>query len=300
MKVEFALKEFQRERYLKIYGKEFFEFLKLPPQSIRVNTLKISVEEFKKKMERRGWKFKAIEWYEEGFYVEARENISKTIEHQIGYFFVQNVSSMIPPLVLEPKKDEIILDLCAAPGAKTTQIAQLMENSGLIIANDVKIKRLRALRGNLQRLGVINTVITLMDGGKFWKTGLKFKKILLDVPCSGSGSLNPRIFQQIGKYTMNYLTRIQKRLLISAFKCLEEDGILVYSTCSLEPEENEEIVDFAVKKLGLSVEEIKIKGLECMEGLKSWNGKVFSEEVRKAIRVIPRDKEGFFVCKLRK
>ncbi len=221
--MEFLLKDFQIERYRKIYGKEFFEFLKILPQSIRINTIKISVKDFKKKAEERSWKLKGLEWYDEGFYVEASENISKTIEHQIGYFFIQNVSSMLPPLILEPKKDEIILDLCAAPGAKSTQIAQLMENTGVIIANDVKVKRIRALKGNLQRMGVVNTIITMMDGSKFWKTGLKFEKILLDVPCSGSGSLNPRIFQQIGKYTLNYLTKIQKRLLISASKCLEKD-----------------------------------------------------------------------------
>lgn len=298
--MEFLLKNFQEERYKKIYGNEFLEFLKMPPQSIRVNTIKISVKDFKKKVEEKNWKLKPLEYYEEGFYVEANENISKTIEHQIGYFFIQNASSMVPPLVLEPKKDDIILDLCAAPGAKTTQIAQIMENRGAIIANDIKIKRIRALKGNLQRMGVLNTIITMMDGEKFWKTGLKFEKILLDVPCSGSGSLNPRIFQQIGKYTLNYLTKIQKRLLISASRCLEEDGILVYSTCSLEPEENEEIIDFAVRKLGLETEEIKIKGLEYLEGLGSWNGKIFSEEVKRAIRIIPREKEGFFICKLRK
>lgn len=298
--MEFLLKEFQEERYKKIYGNEFFEFLKILPQSIRVNTLKISVKDFKKKVEEKGWELKPLEFYEEGFYVETNDNISKAIEHQIGYFFIQNASSMIPPLVLDPKNDEIILDLCAAPGAKTTQIAQIMGNNGAIVANDIKIKRIRALKGNLQRIGVANTIITIMDGGNFWKTGLKFGKILLDVPCSGSGSLNPRIFQQIGKYTLSYLTKIQKKLLISASKCLEKDGILVYSTCSLEPEENEEIIDFAVRKLGLRIEEIKIKGIEYLEGLGSWNGKIFSEEVKKAIRIVPREKEGFFICKLRK
>ncbi|MEM7819100.1 MAG: RsmB/NOP family class I SAM-dependent RNA methyltransferase [Candidatus Aenigmatarchaeota archaeon] len=298
--MEFLPKEFQKERYRKIYGEDFFEFLKILPQSIRVNTIKISVKDFKRKVEEKGWKLKGFDWYDEGFYVEANENISKTIEHQIGYFFIQNASSMVPPLVLDPKKDEIILDLCAAPGAKTTQLAQIMENTGVIIANDVKVKRIRALKGNLQRMGVVNTVITIMDGGKFWKTGLKFEKILLDVPCSGSGSLNPRVFQQIGKYTLNYLKKIQKRLLISASKCLKKDGILVYSTCSLEPEENEEIIDFAIKKLGLETEEIKIKGLEYIEGLRSWNGNVFSEGVKRAIRIIPKEKEGFFICKLRK
>ncbi len=297
--MEFKLREEQEERYKKIYGEEFFSFLKIPPQTIRVNTLKISVKDFLKRMEKR-WELKKLEFYEHGFLVNTKEVISKSVEHQIGYFFIQNASSMIPPLILDPKKDEIILDLCAAPGAKTSQIAQLMENTGAIIANDVKVKRIRALKGNLQRMGVVNCIVTMMDGTRFWKTGLKFSKILLDVPCSGSGSLNPRVFQQIGKYTLSYLTRIQRKLLISASKCLENDGVIVYSTCSLEPEENEEVIDFAVKKLGLSVEEIKIKGVEFMNGIRSWNGKIFSEEVEKAIRIIPKEKEGFFICKLRK
>jgi len=291
---------FPAERYKKIL-KENFEkvFPPKPPSiwNIRVNTLKISVEELKEKLEKKNCEIEEIPWVKEGFWVRNCD-LSKSIEHILGYFFIQNASSMIPPLVLNPEKNDTILDLCAAPGAKTTQMAAMMKNQGLIIANDVHLKRLKALRGNLQRCGVTNTITTLMNGKSFWKTGLKFKKILLDVPCSGSGTLNPRVFKQLSFGALKMLSSIQKKLLISASKCLEKGGTIVYSTCSLEPEENEEVIDFAIKKLGLKTKKIEIEA-PFVHAFSKWEEKEFDDSVTKAIRIIPSEKtEGFFVCKL--
>ncbi|MGC8812063.1 MAG: NOL1/NOP2/sun family putative RNA methylase [Candidatus Aenigmatarchaeota archaeon] len=290
------------ERYEKIYKnfKETFNQPFLPTWHVRVNTLKISVEEMVKIFEEKGYKYERIPWVKEGFWVKTKENLAKTLEHVLGYFFIQNASSMIPPLVLEPKKEELILDLCASPGAKTTQIAAMMENKGIIIANDITYKRLKALRGNLQRCGVLNTVITKHFGERFWKLGLSFDKILLDVPCSGTGQLKQRIFNQTSLTSIKALSNLQKRLIFSASKCLKKDGILVYSTCSIEPLENEEVIDFAVRHLGLKIEEINLN-LPSIPGLTEFDGKTYDESLVKASRIVPSQKtEGFFVCKLRK
>lgn len=292
------------ERYKKIFGRDL-KIGKIQPSefiwSIRVNTIKISVKSLLEKLKEKNYELEQIPWIKEGFWVKNKENLSKNLEHTLGYFFIQNSSSMIPALVLEPKPDDIILDLCASPGAKTTQIAMMMKNSGVIIANDITQKRLKALRGNLQRCGVLNTVVTRIRGEVFWKTGFKFNKILLDVPCTGTGTLNPRVFKETSLSMVKALSKLQKKLLISAYNCLEKDGILVYSTCSLEPEENEENIDFAVKKLGLTTEKIEIKNLIFEKAITEWNGKKFDKSVENSIRILPSEKtEGFFICKLRK
>jgi NOL1/NOP2/sun family putative RNA methylase len=293
----------EKERYKKIFGENFEKIFQQQEEffwSVRTNTLKISVEQLEKKFKEKNYQFEKIPWCKEGFWIKTEGNLSKSIEHILGYFFIQNASSMIPPLVLEPKENEVILDLCASPGAKTTQLAAMMQNTGVIIANDITHKRLKALCGNLQRCGVVNTIVTKMFGEIFWKTNLKFEKILLDVPCTATGSLNPRVLQQTSLSSIKFLSKLQKRLLVSAEKCLEKDGVLVYSTCSLEPEENEENIDFAITKLGLTTERIETN-FPSMEALIEWNGKKYNEAVANAVRILPSNKtEGFFVCKLRK
>jgi NOL1/NOP2/sun family putative RNA methylase len=291
------------ERYKEIFKEDFSKIFQQEREffwAVRANTLKMTSEELEKRFKEKNYKIEQIPWVKEGFWVKTEENLSKSLEHVLGYFFIQNASSMIPPLIIEPKPNELILDLCASPGAKTTQIAAAMQNTGVIVANDITHKRLKALRGNLQRCGVMNAVVTKMFGEVFWKTNLRFSKILLDVPCTATGSLNPRVLQQTNLSSIRLLSKLQKKLLISASRCLEKDGILVYSTCSLEPEENEENVDFAVKKLGLTVEKIEIN-FPRKSALLEWDRKKYDDSVVNAARIIPSNKtEGFFVCKLRK
>jgi len=256
--------------------------------SLRVNTLKISVENFKKLMKEKGWDFDQIPWIKEGFWVSSSELLSKTKEHSLGYYFLQDASSMIPPLVLDPKPFDRILDLAASPGAKTTQMAAMMDNTGVIIANDIRHERLKALRGNLQRCGVTNTVVTKMWGENFWKSGLKFSKILLDAPCTATGTMNPRILAETSVTSIRTLSNLQKKMIESASKVLTKDGFIVYSTCSLEKEENEENIQYAVEELGLKTVSIEVKNLD------------YSQTFENCIRVKPNEKrEGFFICKLR-
>jgi len=296
------MKMIEAGRYKQIYGEDFDrKDAEENLWTVRVNTLKISVEEMKKIFAKKGWNFEQIPFVEEGFWINTTSSITKTVEHTLGYFFSQNASSMIPPLLLDPQPHEIILDLAASPGSKTTQIAAKMQNSGCLVANDIRHVRLKALRGNLQRCGVINTIVTKSFGEYFWNFGAKFSKILLDVPCSATGTFNPRIWQETNIFGIKTLSGIQKKLLESAEKMLERDGLIVYSTCSLEPEENEENVDFAVRKLGLSAEKVKLKNVETVAGVSEWNGRTFDEQVADAVRVVPSERmEGFFACVLRK
>ena len=270
---------------------------------IRVNTLKISKNELKERLERKGWILKEVPWYENAFFVENAENLAKTKEFFLGYFYIQDASSLVPVLVLDPKPGETVLDACASPGSKTTFIAELMRNEGMIIANDVSPKRIKALSFNLQKIGCSNAIVTMMDARKISKLGLKFDKILLDVPCSSSGTFisSYSVLKFWSQHIVKRLSNLQKQILKEAVKVLKENGILVYSTCSLDPEENEENLDYAVKKLNLVPEKIEIKGLKYREGISEYEKRKF-EYAKYAIRFYPFDNftEGFFVCKLRK
>ncbi|MCD6473304.1 MAG: RsmB/NOP family class I SAM-dependent RNA methyltransferase [Thermoplasmata archaeon] len=268
-------------------------------KSIRVNTLKIDKEDLLQKID---FEVKQIEWYEHGLW--AKGEISKTLEYYMGYYHIQEAGSMIPPLFLplEEDKKSVVIDACAAPGSKTTQMAMMMENKGVIIANDVNIKRIRALVHNVQKAGAMNVVITNQDARRF-DLNSQADYVLLDAPCTASGKI-AKIESIVKKWNyarIKAMARKQKKLVEGAYKVLKKDGIMVYSTCSIEPEENEEVIDFAVKNFNLEPEKFKIKGLKTRNGIKKWNGKEY-EGADKCVRVWPQDNqtEGFFICRLRK
>jgi len=271
-------------------------------RAIRANTIKIESSKLKERLEKKGFLLKEVPWFQDAFFVKTNKSLGKTLEHFLGYFFVQDASSLLPPLVLDPKPGEMVLDLCAAPGAKTTQMAQMMKNQGVIFANEPKKKRLAVLKGNLQRCTILNAILTNLDGRLFSKTGLKFDKILIDAPCSGSGTFisNPSILLGLKEGLIKKLVHLQKTILASAFSCLKKEGTLVYSTCSLDPRENEEVIDWAIKNFSVKIQEIKVKGIDFHPGILEYNGKTFSPEIRKCARIYPFDyqTEGFFVCKL--
>jgi len=300
--IEFKLKFIERYSKLTDWDK-FKEYsLKFLRRSIRINTLKISVEECKKRLEKK-WILTQIPWCREGFWLEHKEgrrDIGNTIEHSIGYIYVQEAVSMIPPIVLNPKPGEIVLDMCAAPGSKASQIAALMENKGVLIANDYKGIRIAPLGINLQRTGVTNEIITLMEG-RFFKD-FKFDKILLDAPCSGTGTIRKSL-KTIRMWNPNMITRLtgqQKQLIDNAFNNLKEGGTLVYSTCSLEPEEDEGVVDYLLNKYGnTKLEEIKLD-IKRSNPILEFEGKKYNTEIEKCLRLWPQDNdtEGFFVAKI--
>ena len=279
-----------------------------PRRAIRVNTLRANVAEVRDSILAKGWKLEPIPWCKEGFWIEHddRRDVGNLSEYKSGKIYVQESVSMIPPIVLAPKPEEVVLDMCAAPGSKTTQMAAMMKNSGLLLANDYKGMRATALGMNLQRCAVTNTVITIMNGERI--SGKQFDKILVDAPCGGTGTIRKSL-KTIRMWNANMVKKIagqQKKLILAGFDNLKPGGEMVYSTCSLEPEEDEGIVDFLLKNREsaeiVEVPESVLPGLIRGEPVVNFEGKTYSSEVKKTIRVWPQDNNtgGFFIAKISK
>ncbi len=303
----------ERIKLLLIEEKDFQGYLKTletqPRVSIRCNTLKISVKELKARLEKKAWQIsQPFKDYPEIFIIDSRllpGELGKTIEHQLGYYYVQEITSMMPVLALNPKPNERVLDLCSSPGSKTTQIASIMQNTGTIIANDRDMGRIQILASNLERCGVANTIITKKDGAHLTelmeKQKFQFDKILIDAPCSGEGTFrsSPKGMQFWSINTVRKLSTLQKQLIKSAHNLLADQGVLVYSTCTHSPEENEQIVSYAVEELKMKVESINLP-LKCRPGIKQWQSQEFNKQVENCCRIYPQDNdsEGFFIAKL--
>lgn len=291
---------------------KFWEFSeKGLPKTIRCNTLKISPEELKKRLEDRGWKIKQpYKDFPEIMIIESAlqpGELGKSREHLLGYFYVQEIASMMPILALNPKPEDIVLDLCASPGSKTTQTSAMMQNKGTIIANDKDIARISILSANLEKCGISNTLVTRHDGvilcEKLKKLSMKFDKILTDVPCSGEGNLrsSPKTLLMWNIKMINKLSRIQKKLASSALGLLKPGGELLYSTCTHAPEENELVIQHLLNNFNIEIQEINLP-LKTREGITEWQGQKLSQELKKSCRIYPQDNntEGFFLCKIKK
>ncbi len=291
---------------------KFFETAKTRPnKAIRCNTLKISPEDLMKRLDSMGWEIEQpFSDYPEIMIVRSEllpGEIGKTKEHILGYYYVQEVTSMMPLIALNPKSGERVLDLCAAPGSKTTQAAAMMENQGNIIANDLSIGRIRILASNLERCGVTNTIITRHNGielcEKLKKLGIKFDKILVDAPCSGEGNLrtSPRTLLEWSEGLLKSLSRKQKKILNSVVDLLAEEGEIVYSTCTYAPEENEIVVQHLIDEHDFEIIPVNLP-LETRNGIKEWKKEKFDKSLKDAKRIYHHDNdmEGFFVCKLKR
>lgn len=317
MKKTYEPKPLFLERMKKLLGKEmesYLEILKKPvANSIRCNTLKISPEELLKRLKSKNWSInQPFPNNKEIMIIEnelAPGEIGRSMEHLLGYYYVQEITSMLPVLALKPEPWEVVLDIAAAPGSKTTQISATMKNTGTIIANDRSLPRLKILASNMERCGATNAIITRKDGIALCKrlkdNGFLFDKILVDAPCSGEGTLrsSPATYKMWNPKTIKILSRLQKGLLESALEILKPNGELVYSTCTHAPEENEEVVDFVLEKFKdvVKIETIKLP-IKCRPGLTGWGEDSYNSEVQKSCRIYPQDNntEGFFIVKLRK
>jgi NOL1/NOP2/sun family putative RNA methylase len=283
------------------------------PYYMRANTLKTTPEEYL------GWTELKLEKTLLPYAFRVREvpesGLGNTIDYATGWMHTQTLSSMLPPAALNPQPGETILDMCAAPGSKTTQCAALMQNEGVILANDRNKGRISALASNLERLGVINASTMNQDGARFTSPH-KFGKILVDAPCSGLGS-NPLAYKWWDeKYSRN-ISALQTGILKSAFAHLMEGGTLIYSTCTYAKEENELPVSRLLEQNpNARLEPIKI-GLshpgqssgqspnpdgyagipDSSPGLTD-----FGSEFNKVARIYPHEfgSEGFFLAKIRK
>lgn len=303
----FPFKEAFIERYSQLTNWEEFKKYSLSflRRSIRVNTLLGSVAEVKKSLQAKGWKLTPIPWCKEGFWIShpERRDVGNLLEHHLGKIYVQEAASIIPPLVLNPKPGEIILDMCAAPGSKTTQMGVMMKNKGIIVANDYKGNRLAALGVNVQRGGLTNIIITLMHGKRFYQ--FEFDKILLDAPCSGTGTIRKSLgtISAWNPGMIKCIVKQQQELIENAFKNLKSGGEMVYSTCSLEPEENEGVVDHLLRKFEQAeIMEINLPGLKRSPAVLEFEGVKYNPQVQHCLRIWPQDNdtEGFFVCKIKK
>lgn len=294
------------EKYKLILDKKEFEkfvrFCEMPlRKSIRINTLKITVKDFLKHARSEWWELTQIPWCKEWFWID-REDRSKPLWksylHVWWFFYIQEASSMIPPEVLEPAEFDKVLDLSAAPWSKATQMSAMMKNKWLLILNEIDSRRLTSMRTNLDRLWVLNYLITEKDWMAFSQYFPNyFDKVLLDAPCTGEWTIRK------DKSALNFwnekwiqkLASLQKRLIKEAFHTLKPGGELVYSTCTLSPEENEYVVLDLLNSYKEEAELIPIN--------RSWTIKKNNEFwLDWVLRVWPHDfdTEWFFVAKIKK
>ncbi|HYD03595.1 MAG TPA: RsmB/NOP family class I SAM-dependent RNA methyltransferase [Alphaproteobacteria bacterium] len=267
--------------------------------SLRVNTLKISEKELVSRLKAINVKLTKIPFTTHGYYYSSKFSLGATSEYLQGFYYIQEAASQLPPQVLDPKPGEIVLDMCAAPGSKTTQIGMYMQNKGTIVALDADPRRLLAVRNNLDRCGVTNGLLYKKDSRFVFDLGMQFDKVLLDAPCTGNYVIEEDFFIKKSVHGIRERARLQRELLKAAVKVLKKGGVLVYSTCSLEPEENEMNVDWILTKHPeLKLEET---GLDIGDpGLTNVFGEKLNPELKKTRRFWPEKTgtEGFYIAKI--
>ena len=272
-------------------------------RSIRVNTLKITVDDFLRLVAPYGWQLTPVPWCAEGFWIERDDEdalpLGSTAEHLSGLFYIQEASSMLPVAALfadgvEPVR---VMDVAAAPGSKTTQIAAKMGNRGMLLANEFSASRVKVLHANISRCGISNTALTHFDGRVFGAALPEcFDAILLDAPCSGEGVVrkDPDALKNWSLASNQAIAETQRELIDSAFHALRPGGTLVYSTCTLNREENESVIAWLLARYPQEVEVLPL-------------GELFASADQALtpegfLHVFPQiyDCEGFFVARLRK
>lgn len=276
--------------------------------TLRVNKLKTTINDVQRELRSNGIGFSNSSFLKEAFILnKARESqITKLNCYKEGSIYIQNLSSMLPPMFLDLEKGQTILDMCAAPGGKTTEIAAIIDNQGEITANEINIIRRERLKYNVQKQGASCIEVIGMDGKVLGDTFQeKFDRVLLDAPCSGEGTIELKRRESYKGWSTKFIrenSKLQKKLLESGIKALKKGGILIYSTCTISPEENEEIVDYALNKYpNLRVMNLSINVKNSIQGLNVYKDKKYNDNIKKALRVIPNEEmEGFFVCKLKK
>ncbi len=271
--------------------------------TLRVNNLKYNIQDLMKYFKDINIKFDRVLWYKDALVIKnANEKDLQKLEiYKEGKIYLQSLPSMIPPLVLAPAEGDRVLDLTAAPGGKTTEMASIMNGKGYILANELDKLRCERLKYNVEMQGA--DIVEVVNGrgekiGENYKE--QFDKVLLDAPCSGEGRFtiyNVQSYKQWSMKTVNELVKTQKKLFKSAYEALKPGGTLVYSTCTLNKLENEQIIDWALNNFNIKQERIDLDIKQAVPAFS--NG--FDKNVGKAIRILPsKDMEGFFVAKFTK
>ncbi|XP_010132975.1 PREDICTED: probable 28S rRNA (cytosine(4447)-C(5))-methyltransferase, partial [Buceros rhinoceros silvestris] len=287
----------------------FLEANEVPrPVTIRTNTLKTRRRDLAQALINRGVNLDPLgKWSKTGLVIyDSSVPIGATPEYLAGHYMLQGASSLLPVMALAPQENERILDMCCAPGGKTSYIAQLMKNTGMILANDSNAERLRSVVGNLHRLGVTNAVVSNCDGRQFPKVLGGFDRVLLDAPCSGTGiiSKDPAVKTNKDEKDILRCAHLQKELILSAIDSVnaasETGGYIVYCTCSITVEENEWVVDYALKKRNVR---LVATGLDFgKEGFTRFKDRRFHPSLKLTRRFYPHthNMDGFFIAKFKK
>lgn len=284
---------------------EFLESNETPrPLTIRTNTLKTRRRDLAQCLINRGVNLDPVgKWSKVGLVVyNSQVPIGATPEYLAGHYILQGASSFLPVMALAPQEGERILDMSAAPGGKTSHIAALMKNTGMLFANDANPDRAKAIVGNLHRLGVTNCAVMSYDGRALPKVGKGYNRVLLDAPCSGSGviSKDPSAKTSKDDKDINRCSHLQKELILAAIDCADVGGHIVYSTCSVLVQENEWVVDYALSKRNVT---LVSTGLDFgREGFTRFQKLKFHPSLKMTKRFYPHthNMDGFFVAKLKK
>ncbi len=288
-------KEFFARRYERL-GWKFDEVE--PRQAIRINSMNAKQTDVLKRLQSLGMDLEKIPLLKNGYWVcKSKFSAGATSEYLLGLYSIQEAAAQIPATLFTELDDKTVLDACAAPGGKTVQLADLMYNTGAIIALDIKKRRLVALSNQLERCRVVNTVVYQMDARQVSELKVKFDRILLDVPCSGNFVIDKDWFDRRTIKDVEKNAKLQREILVEATKVLKNHGEIVYATCSLEPEENELNIDWAIRHLKLQVEKVNCYGVEALTNI---FGKKLDDSIKDCRRIWPVRTQGFFVCKLKK
>ena len=294
--------EFLIEMLRKQYGEELSKkiiegYQEERKVTLRVNTIKTNSSEIEKVLEENNIKYKKISWYSEGYIIEnVRENEIKNLDiYKNGEIYLQSLSSMLPPIILEPKENTDILDMTAAPGGKTTEIATLVGNKARITAIEMNKIRAQKLKYNVEKQGATCVYIMEQDARKL-NDFFSFDNVLLDAPCSGSGTININDTNLEKTFTEQLIKKSKKsqnELLKKSIKVLKKGSEMVYSTCSVLQEENENIIENILKENKVEIVDIDFKGIEDIPKLPT--------RIKGTLCVAPtKEYEGFFVAKLKK
>ena len=293
--MEKQIPQFLKDLLIEQYGEEISAKIEngykaQRPVTLRVNNLKTSLEKAKEKLDEAQIEYETISWYEKALIIKnvREEEIRKLEIYENGEIYLQSLSSMLPPIILEPKAGENILDMTAAPGGKTTEIAALTENKAYLTACEKNKIRAERLKFNLQKQGVKSANIMVEDARKL-SDYFSFDKILLDAPCSGSGTEN--IFDKnFSKELVERSVKFQEELLSKALKILKPGGEMVYSTCSILKQENEKVLERVLSKGNAQIEPITVQDIE-----------ILPSKIAGTITVCPTENyEGFFIAKIKK
>ena len=276
-------------------------------QGLRVNTQKISVQDFLKRKEKEGTgNLKPVPWCPSGFYYEGETTgYSKHPDYAAGLYYLQEPSAMAPAAILPIEKGDYVLDLCAAPGGKSTYLAARLGNDGVLFSNDISPSRAKALLKNLELMGAGRAVVLSETPYNLSKRfPEQFDKILVDAPCSGEGMFHkePDIMKNWEQYGNEYYAKLQREILPSAYRMLKAGGMLLYSTCTFHPMEDEQmILDFIKAHPDMRLCPInKVGGME--DGHPEWTDDPSAEDLRMSARFWPHKLEGqgHFVALLQK